>query len=81
MLTTQIKLEIDTREGIDKIHRAWAKVHLSLLEKWDKKQWTFYKKNKDSYFINPWKWTILSTGKTAKEAKENAENIISGHRD
>ena len=79
-IKTQIKPEINTREGIDKIHRSWIKVHLSLLEKWDDQQWKLYNNSKDSYFINPWKWVTISTGKTAKESKENAENIISRYR-
>ena len=48
---------------------------------WNEHQWNFYNKHKDSYFTNPWKWVIIATGKTEKEAQDNAENIISGYRD
>ena len=75
-----IRQKLDIREGTDKVHRVWAEVHLSLLEKWNEQQHDFYKKHRDSYFLNPWKWVTIATGKTEKEAQDNAENIISGHR-
>ena len=81
MNTMNVKQQVDIREGVDRVYRAWAEVHLSLLEIWNEHQWNFYNKHKDSYFTNPWKWVIIATGKTEKEAQDNAENIISGYRD
>ena len=55
MNTMNVKQQIDIREGVDKVYRAWAEVHLSLLEMWNEHQWNFYNKHKDNYFTNPWK--------------------------
>jgi hypothetical protein len=81
MNTMNVKQQVDIREGVDRVYRAWAEVHLSLLEMWNEHQWNFYNKHKDNYFTNPWKWVTIATGKTEKEAQDNAENIISGYRD
>jgi len=60
--------------------KAWSKVHLSVLEAWTSKEWKFYNKKKDSYFLYPYKWTMVAAGKTKEEATENAKDIISRYR-
>tara|TARA_R100000306_G_C4377269_1_gene142478 strand:+ start:1854 stop:2099 length:246 start_codon:yes stop_codon:yes gene_type:complete len=73
--------QIETVKENDGLFRTWAEIHLSILEKWDKKNWKAYKKSKDSYFRNPYKWTVIATGLTKEEVERNAENIISRYRD
>jgi len=73
--------KIEIRKGIDDLYRTWAEIHLSVLEKWEKKNWKTYYKKKNSYFQFPFKWTIIATGETEEEAKRNAEDIISRYRD
>lgn len=60
--------------------KAWSKVHLSHLEGWTSKEWKLYNKKKDSYFLHPYKWTMIAAGKTKEEATENAKGIISRYR-
>ncbi len=60
--------------------KVWSKVHLSILEEWTSKDWKRYKKNKDTYFLHPYKWTMIAAGKTPEEATENAKDIISRYR-
>ena len=60
--------------------KAWSKVHLSVLEAWTSKEWKLYNKKKDSYFLYPYKWTMVAAGKTKEEATENAKDIISRYR-
>ena len=73
--------KIEIRKGIDGLYRTWAEIHLSILEKWDKKNWKIYHKKKNSYFQYPFKWTTIATGETEEEAERNAEDIISRYRD
>ena len=73
--------KIEIRKGIDGLYRVWAEIHLSILDKWDKKNWKTYHKNKNSYFQYPFKWTTIATGETEEEAERNAEDIISRYRD
>ena len=61
--------------------KVWSKVHLSLLEEWTSQDWKKYNKNKDSYFLHPYKWTMIAAGKTKEEATKNAKDIVSRHRD
>jgi|TARA_R100000687_G_scaffold69586_1_gene59012 hypothetical protein len=61
--------------------KVWSKVHLSLLEEWTSKDWKKYNKSKDSYFLHPYRWTMIAAGKTKEEATKNAKDIISRYRD
>jgi hypothetical protein len=60
--------------------KVWSKVHLSVLEDWTSKEWKKYSRTKDSYFLHPYKWTMIAAGRTEKEALKNAEDIISRYR-
>lgn len=75
-----IKKDLDIVKESKNSYKAWTKIHLSILDNWDSSDWDRYNKSKKTYFIYPYKWTIVATGKTKKEATENAKDIISRYR-
>lgn len=72
--------ETEIRKEFDNIHRVWAEVSLDILEKWTTNNWKIFNKHKDTYFLHPYKWVIIATGKTEKEAEDNAKNVVSRYR-
>ena len=61
-----------TKEKKDSF-KVWSKVHLSVLEDWTSKEWKKYSRTKDSYFLHPYKWTMIAAGRTEKEASRTAK--------
>ena len=53
--------------------KVWAKMHLSLVEKWAEQKWRMYNKSKESFFNSPYKWVVVGVAKTNKEALEKAK--------